>query len=162
MKFTILLTSIFSTSITLASSFNSALCTPVEAVYTIESFTTRRYDGQTINTVSFIIKSADGGSLDFTCVAYDSAKGQPTELFESGKVYPCGLNSSFSFSYTPNAGEIVDDLYLWQEISGIETWGGGMTPASAICRAGGNGVSDLICVVPAIGNAYVEMEKLGD
>lgn len=160
MKLTTLFTSLSLASIALSSPIPDQTCLKVEAVYTVESFTTRKYDGQTINTVSFNIKSADGGSIDLNCVAYDPALGRATESFESGEVYRCGLNSSFLFAYTPNADEDQDDLFLWQEVSGIEILGGSMTPASGICQAGGSGANDLTCVASTMGNVYVEMERL--
>lgn len=55
----------------------------------------------------------------------------------------------------------MDDLFLWQEISAVEIWGGTFTPAVGICKAGGGQANDLLCVAPNIGNPYVEMERLG-
>lgn len=162
MKFAILLSQIFAASITLASPiYPRRQCIQIEAVYTISSFTTRKSDSQTIDSVSFDIISADGGTLDIPCSAYDDALSHATEAFESGKVYSCGQDSSFSFAYTPNAGEDVDDLVLWQKISDSETWSGRTTPADAICRADENGGDDLICEAPGVTGVYVEMAQVG-
>lgn len=128
--------------------------------FTIQEFTTRRYDGVSINTVFFTILSANGGTLDFECGAYDPALGHNTDAFEIGKVYACGNGSFFSFSYTPNSGDGVDDLFLWQNVSDTQTLGGSATPPEGICRAGGNGMYDLICMVPDSANFNIVMKEL--
>lgn len=159
MKSTTFLTILLGVSVALASPLGSGRRIQPQAVYSIKSFTTRKYDGKTINTLFFNIISADGGSLDFTCNAYDTALGHATESFESGKTYLCGKDSLFSFSYTPNADEKVDDLVLWQKVSDTEMWKGGTTPAGEVCRASGNGDNDMICVAPDQEDNYAEMRK---
>lgn len=159
MKSTTILNILLSTSIALASPLGSGRRIQPEAVYSMKSFTTRKDDGKTINTVSFSITSADGGALDFTCNAYDPTLGHATESFEIGKIYPCGKDSSFLFSYTPDGDEKVDDLVLWRRVSATETWKGSTTPASEICRTSGNATEDLICVAPDQEDSYVEMRK---
>jgi hypothetical protein len=158
MMSTTFLITILSASIALALPLNYQVIQP-EAVYAMKSFTTHNHDDDTINTVFFDITSANGGTLDFTCSAFDPALGHVTESFQSGKVYSCGKDSSFSFSYTPNGNEKEDDLILWQNVNGTETWKGSTTPAAAICRTGNSGASDLICVSPDQEDSYIEMRK---
>lgn len=146
-------------SATLASPLRKSPYIQPEAVYSMKSFTTQKHDGNTVNTVSFNIISADGGSLDIACNAYDPALGHATESFESGKIYPCGKDSTFLFSYTPNGDETVDNLVLWQRVSDTEMWRGSTTPAEEICRATGKGVDDLLCLSPNQEDSYVEMRK---
>lgn len=157
MKLTTPFTTLLTTSTILASPLPRR-CIQIEAIYTIDSFTTRKHDGQTIDTVSFNIASTNSEVPDTTCTAYDSSLGQATGNFEIGRVYLCGENSPFSFSYTPNSDPNMDELVLWQEIDDLEKWVGSTTPPDGICRAGGDGVNDLICVVPEMGGVDVEME----
>lgn len=91
-------------------------CPPEESgntVYQIKDFTTRKYDGQNVATLSFDILATNGGTLDFECSPYDPATNAATDAFESGHVYSCGLNSQFSFSYDVETTELV----LWQDVS---------------------------------------------
>lgn len=86
--------------------------------FQIKDFTTRKYDGKTISTMSFRILATTGGTLDFECVPYYPVTKGATENFESGHVYSCGENSFFSFSYTDgNDVDQTNELFLWQDIS---------------------------------------------
>ncbi|KAH7060674.1 hypothetical protein B0J12DRAFT_593593 [Macrophomina phaseolina] len=130
--------------------------------YQIKDFTTRKYDGKTISTLSFRILATNGGTLDFTCVPYDPVTGCATEHFESGQVYSCGENSFFSFSYTDgNDIDQTNELVLWQDIAENNTIGGSAFLDEPICRAGGAGVDDLVCEVPEQVYFAITLEKLG-
>ncbi|KAL1620270.1 hypothetical protein SLS56_009704 [Neofusicoccum ribis] len=130
--------------------------------FQIKDFTTRKYDGKTISTMSFRILATTGGTLDFECVPYDPVTKGATEAFESGKVYFCGENSFFSFSYTDgNDVDQTNELFLWQEIAPGNTIGGSAFLDEPICRAGGSSINDLICQVPDQVYFAVTLEKLG-
>lgn len=86
--------------------------------YQIKDFSTRKYDGKTVSTLSFRILATTGGTLDFECIPYDPVTKGATQAFESGKVYFCGENTFFSFSYTVgNGADKKNELFLWQEVS---------------------------------------------
>ncbi|KAF4308917.1 putative major allergen alt protein [Botryosphaeria dothidea] len=130
--------------------------------FQIKDFTTRKYDGKTISTMSFRILATTGGTLDFECVPYDPVTKGATENFESGHVYSCGENSFFSFSYTDgNDIDQTNELFLWQDISENNTIGGSAFLDEPICRAGGAGINDLVCQVPEQVYFAITLEKLG-
>lgn len=129
-----------------------------DTTFAIKDFYERKYNGKDINSVSFRILATNGGTLDFECSAYDPVVGHGTENFEAGKVYSCGENSFFSFSYSPDQN---NELFLWQDVSDTETLGGNICIPEPICRAGGNGINDLVCMAPLNADLKVEMKKLG-
>ncbi|CAN8105267.1 unnamed protein product [Discula destructiva] len=105
---------------------------PADAVYSIKGFTARKNDGNTIDTVFFNILATNGGTLDFTCVAYDPKKKAATYEFKSGHVYSCGENSFFSFEYDVDNKE----LYLWQQVYTNVKIGGKVHTGDLRCKAG--------------------------
>lgn len=86
--------------------------------FQIKEFSERKYDGKTISTLSFRILATNGGTLDFQCIPYDPVTKGATQAFEDGKVYFCGENTFFSFSFTAgNGADKKNELFLWQEVS---------------------------------------------
>lgn len=83
-----------------------------EEVLKISNFFSRKYDGQTINTLGFNISATNGGTLNTACAPYDPATAATAAVFEDKKVYFCSKDSSFSFSFATTTSQ----LYLWQTI----------------------------------------------
>lgn len=115
MQFSIVaLTALLSASALAAPASNAKDATS----YDISNVETRKYDGETINTITFNISATNGGSLNFQCGPYDPALGYDTDSFESGKLYDCGKNSLFSFRYHTAQDETEpEELFLWQNVS---------------------------------------------
>lgn len=118
----------------------------------------RKYNGVDTASLSFNITATNTGTLNFLCIPYDPAIQGATEAFESGRVYACGSNSFFSFSFEPD----TSDLFLWQDVTETEILGGGATVPTRICRAGGSSPQDLICSVPFGEGVDVTLSKLGE
>ncbi|KAK0639979.1 Major allergen Alt a 1 [Lasiodiplodia hormozganensis] len=130
--------------------------------YQIKEFSTRKYDGKKISTLSFRILATNGGTLDFQCIPYDPVTKGATQAFEDGKVYFCGENTFFSFSFTAgNGADKKNELFLWQEVSENNTIGGKADFDDPICHAGGSSINDLVCTVPDQVYLSVTLEKLG-
>lgn len=113
MKFFSIATAALCGTVAVAAPTTSPSTGDETTVYQIKDFTTRKYDGQNVATLFYNILATNGGTLDFQCVPYDPVTKTGTQAFESGKVYFCGENSFFSFSYDVASTE----LFLWQDIS---------------------------------------------
>jgi hypothetical protein len=83
-----------------------------DKVLKISNFFSRKFDGNAISTLGFNISATNGETLNFACSPYDTVTGKATTAFEDKKVYFCGKDSSFSFSFTSTTSQ----LYLWQTI----------------------------------------------
>lgn len=64
----------------------------IDSTYSIDSLSTRKYDGKTIDQLFFNIKATNGGTLDFECSPYDEVTGKNVDGFKSGRSYSCGEN----------------------------------------------------------------------
>jgi hypothetical protein len=134
-----------------------------DTVYQIRNFYERKPDGQDIASLSFDILATNGGTLDFNCIPYDQATGTSTTNFEDGKVYPCGNNTLFGFSYSeksadPNKGK----LFLWQGATAEDLIQGNTTIPTPYCHAGGAGPLDMVCFAPETsGNITITMTVPG-
>lgn len=131
-----------------------------KTVYQIKDFYERKPDGKDITALGFNIAATNGGTLDFTCIAYDPVTKAAAANFEDGHVYSCGSNSFFSFSYSEEEGANKGKLFLWQGATAADTIQGSTVIPTPYCHAGGAGVNDLACLVPAAaGNVTIEMTK---
>ena len=67
--------------------------------------------------------ATNSGSLNFTCAPFDPVERSVTKRFEDGKVYFCGENSEFSYSYSEGEGNVEKNrLFLWQAVTDRSAW----------------------------------------
>ncbi|KAB2571464.1 major allergen alt a1 [Lasiodiplodia theobromae] len=117
------------------------------ATYKIKDFTTRKYDGQHINTVSFKIVAFNAETLA-DCSSED---------FVMNQRYTCS-NGRFSFTYVDYYDWVKPTTLSIREETGEQGPIGGDTSfTTPPCRAGGSGPKDLICQLPDSQNVQVEL-----
>ncbi|KAF4540719.1 Major allergen Alt [Lasiodiplodia theobromae] len=108
------------------------------ATYKIQDFTTRKYDGQHINTVSFKIVAFNAETLA-DC---------SSENFVMNQRYTCS-NGRFSFTYVDYYDWVKPtELFIREETDDKGPIGGSINFITPPCRAGGSGPEDLTCQIP--------------
>ncbi|KAK0642402.1 hypothetical protein DIS24_g9084 [Lasiodiplodia hormozganensis] len=120
------------------------------ATYKIQDFTTRKYDGQHINTMSFKIVAFNAETLA-DCFSED---------FVMNQRYTCS-NGRFSFTYVDYYDWVKPtELSIREETGDQGPIGGSTNFTTPPCRAGGSGPKDVICQLPESQNVQVELSPV--
>lgn len=127
-------------------------------IWQVQDLTLRKYDGRTINSISFQLSTTNGSDTEIDCSPHRLTKGGEIDdnSFRENTIYRCndddeGFRYQFSFSQ-------VSNRLLIRETEDIVTIGATTVPT--VCRAGPVSNTDMVCTQS--GDAYIVLANYDD